>query len=74
MLKKLILSELEKEYLATFGYLEIKRGDFLLVITRNDEDEDTHYSIHLSNPYDNASIDKQMDDYYEKTNKKGNHM
>lgn len=74
MLKKLILSEEEKAELARYGQAEIKRGGFDLIIARTDEYDDTNYDIHVCNPYDHTSIDKQMDDYYEKTNKKGNHM
>lgn len=64
MLKKLILNEKEKECLANYGYLEIKRGDFLLIITRNEEEGEVDYTIHLPNPYSNESINRQMLKYY----------
>ena len=71
MLKKLVLTNDEKKELALFDYLEIKRGGFDLVITRTDEYDDTNYDIHVCNPYDHTSIDKQMDDYYEKNKQEG---
>lgn len=65
MLKKLILSESEKKELAMYDYLEIKRGGFDIVITKSVYN-DIEYEIHISNPYDATSIDKQMDKFYHK--------
>lgn len=71
MLKKLILSEEEKAELARYGQAEIKRGGFDLIIWETDKYNDTNYDIHVRNPYDHTSIDKQMDDYYEKNKQEG---
>jgi hypothetical protein len=62
-MKKLVLTEAQKQCLAKIGYVEIQRGDFIICITRNDEEEDTNYSIHIANPYDEKWIDIQMYDW-----------
>lgn len=62
MLKKLVLTEEQKECLANYAYLIIERGGFNLVI-RKSSGIDTDYEICIDNPYDNTYISKQMVNY-----------
>ena len=62
-MKKLVLTEAQKQCLRKIGYVEIERGDFIITISKNDKDSDSNYSIHISNPYDEKWIDIQMYDW-----------
>jgi len=56
-MKQLKLSTSEKINLLKYGYLEIERGIFTIMITVNDYGE---YDIYVLNPYDIKKLKEEM--------------
>ena len=56
-MKQLKLSTSEKIELLKYGYLEIERGIFTLMITVDDSGE---YEINVLNPYDVKKLAEEM--------------
>jgi len=56
-MKQLKLSTSEKIKLLKYGYLEIERGIFTIIITVNDYGE---YEIDVLNPYDIKKLAEEM--------------
>ena len=56
-MKRLKLSTSEKINLLKYGYLEIERGIFTIMITVNDYGE---YDIYVLNPYDIKKLKEEM--------------
>ena len=56
-MKKLKLTTSEKINLLKYGYLEIERGIFTIIITVNDYGE---YEISVLNPYDTKKLKDEM--------------
>ena len=56
-MKQLKLSTSEKIKLLKYGYLEIERGIFTIIISVNDHGE---YEIDILNPYDNKKLKEEM--------------
>ncbi len=59
-MKQLKLSTSEKINLLKYGYLEIERGIFTIIITVNDYGE---YEINVLNPYDTKKLKDEMFTY-----------
>ncbi len=56
-MKQLKLTTNEKVNLLKYGYLEIERGIFTIIITVNDYGE---YEINVLNPYDTEKLAEEM--------------
>ena len=56
-MKQLKLNTIEKSLLLKYGYLEIVRGIFTIIITVNDYGE---YEINVLNPYDTEKLEEEM--------------
>lgn len=56
-MKQLKLSTSEKINLLKYGYLEIQRDIFTIIITVDDHGE---YDIHVLNPYDTKKLAEEM--------------
>ena len=56
-MKQLKLSTSEKINLLKYGYLEIERGGFTIIITINDYGE---YEIDVLNPYDTKKLKEEL--------------
>ena len=56
-MKQLKLSTSEKINLLKYGYLEIERDIFTIIITVDDYGE---YEINVLNPYDNKKLKEEM--------------
>ena len=56
-MKQLKLNTIEKSLLLKYGYLEIVRGIFTIIITVNDYGE---YEINVLNPYDTEKLAEEM--------------
>ena len=56
-MKQLKLSTSEKIKLLKYGYLEIERGIFTIIISVNDHGE---YEIDILNPYDTKKLKEEM--------------
>ncbi len=56
-MKQLKLNTIEKSFLLKYGYLEIERGIFTIIITVDDYGE---YEISVLNPYDTEKLAEEM--------------
>ncbi len=56
-MKQLKLNTIEKSLLLKYGYLEIERGIFTIIITVDDYGK---YEINVLNPYDTEKLAEEM--------------
>ncbi len=56
-MKRLKLNPIEKSLLLKYGYVEIVRGIFTIIITVNDYGD---YFISVLNPYDTEKLEEEM--------------